>query len=139
MLEGGGQAVDARQEVVRGVVQKPRAAVAIHPAVPRQQRAVRLRDDAQAVGRLHLLGGAIVRQHLLVGQQFPPKDRVGQCCAIERVLTQGVAEFAARGHETAFDVEKRAIRRNRALNVLIGDFESKLLRRQQRPAVESLE
>ena len=65
---GGRQAMDAGEEIVRRIVKKPRTAIAIYATVSRQERAVRLGDYAQAIGRLDLLGRTMMRQYLLVGE-----------------------------------------------------------------------
>ena len=134
----GGQAVNAGQQVVRGIVQEPGTAVAIHAAVARQQRAVGLRNHAQSVRRLDLLGRAMVRQHLFVGQQLPAKHGIGQRRAIERILPQCVALFAAGGHEAALGVEQRSVACDGPVDILLRNVEPQFLRRQQRPAMKTL-
>src|SRR5262249_15765887 len=93
------QAVDACKKVVCSVVQEPGAAVEIGSAVAGEQSAVRRGDNTQAVWRLHLLGGAVVRQHLFVRQQLSAEHGVGQRSAIERILPEHVTELTTGRHK----------------------------------------
>src|SRR5262249_59701206 len=110
----------------------------VRAIVPRQQRAVGLRDDAQAVPRRRLQRGAVMSQDLFVGKQLLAEDGERECCAVEGVLPQNILLLQAGGHEASLLIEHSPITRYRTLDGCLLHGQSKFSRRKQGAAVKPL-